>query len=104
MVQPFTTVVVYAAEGATVYVAGELDLAAESAFAAAILGCLDTDLCQSIRVVMRDVTFMDCAGLGVLIGCHHQARSAGVSLVVERPSPRVARMLALCGATTLVAA
>jgi anti-anti-sigma regulatory factor len=57
-------------------VAGELDLASAQQF----------DEC---------LTFLDCAGLGVLVAHHYAMAAAGGQLVISRPSARAQRLILL---------
>jgi anti-anti-sigma factor len=42
-----------------------------------------------VRVILRNVTRFDIYGLGLLLGLHRQARSAGVRLVYAEPSSQL---------------
>jgi anti-sigma B factor antagonist len=86
-------------EGATavVRVAGELD-SAGSRLLRTCLGGLASDGVRVLRVDVGGVSFVDAAGLGVLIGAARRMREVGGELVVESPSRSVTRLLALTGA------
>ncbi len=43
------------------------------------------------------VDFMDSAGIGFLMGRYRLMRELGGTLVVKSPTPRVEKMLQLCG-------
>ena len=82
---------------AVVRVAGELD-SAGSRLLRACLGGLLADGVRVLRVDVAGVSFVDAAGLGVLIGAARRMREAGGELVVESPSRPVTRLLTLTGA------
>ncbi len=76
-------------------VAGDLDLASVPVFDAAM-----TKLCQepygaTVTVDLSRVTFLDCAGLGVLVAHHYALQAAGGRLVIARPSLRAQRLILL---------
>lgn len=76
--------------------AGEVDLAT-----AGHLGSVLEQQCQAGRCFARldlsAVSFMDCAGLGVLVGAHHRFLAAGGTLILTGVGPRIARLLELTG-------
>ena len=43
------------------------------------------------------VSFMDAAGIRVLVDAHHRAARMGTTLTVRRPSPAVVRVLTIAG-------
>ena len=54
-------------------------------------------------VDLAGVDLLDATGLGVLVGSHRRARSAGRSLVLRDASPRVARLLWLTRVDRIIA-
>lgn len=50
-----------------------------------------------VVVDLTDVTFIDSAGLGALVGAHRRMRESGGRLRIVRPSPLVARAFELTG-------
>ncbi|MGD9796109.1 MAG: STAS domain-containing protein [Acidimicrobiia bacterium] len=50
-----------------------------------------------VRLDLAAVTFIDSSGLRLLIQAHQRAETSGRSLVLERPSPSVARLLDISG-------
>jgi anti-anti-sigma factor len=72
---------------------GELDCASAQDLEAALSGQL-----QAHRAVVLDLTelsFLDCAGLGVVLAIDHRARRAGRRILLANPAPAVARLLTL---------
>ncbi len=51
---------------------------------------------------MGGLTFMDSAGVGVIIGRYRQLKARGGRMYVANPSPRVDKILRLCGLYTIV--
>jgi anti-anti-sigma factor len=76
--------------------AGELDLDAAPKVeqAATHLPGHDSS-CMRVIVDLMDVSFIDCAGLGALIGLANTARHAGLSFTILDPSDRVMRLIRL---------
>jgi anti-anti-sigma factor len=54
-----------------------------------------------LDIDMSDVTFCDCQGLNVLLRLRQAALSGGHMLTITDPGPRVRRLLALTGTTSL---
>jgi anti-sigma B factor antagonist len=79
--------------------AGEIDASTVSQFRA-VLG----DLATNPRVVidLSDVTFVDSAGLGALIGGIRRTRELGGDVVLACPRPSMARLLRTTGLDHIV--
>jgi anti-sigma B factor antagonist len=79
--------------------AGEIDAATVSQFRA-VLG----ELSENLRVVidLSDVTFVDSAGLGALIGGIRRTRELGGDVVLACPRPSMARLLRTTGLDHIV--
>jgi anti-anti-sigma factor len=77
---------------------GELDVAGVPTLRKA-LGEMDG---EDIVLDCSGLTFIDCAGLGVLIAAHHDRISAGSQLTLLAPSPCLTRLLELTGVDGLV--
>lgn len=79
----------------TLVLAGELDLAESDELAR----LLTLSLARStrIRLELAQVTFMDCAVLGVLVGAARRAEAAGGRVRITTCSPLVRRLLAITG-------
>ena len=83
-----------------VELAGDIDLsvivAVRSAFHEAI-----NDGWNRVVVDLGDVTFLDSAALGVLIGLHRRCRQANGACVLVNPRANVAHLLSLTGLDTV---
>lgn len=83
-------------DGRTVVtLAGELDLAVVPALRRDLIGSA-TATRRDIVVDLRQVTFMDCSTIGVLVALNNHVRNTGGSLQLAGVSPRSLRLLALC--------
>ena len=77
-------------------VAGELDLAG----APALQECLWEAAARGAETVVIDfgsLTYIDSAGLGVLVSAHKRLESTGGSLVISQPNERVMRIFTVSG-------
>jgi anti-anti-sigma factor len=61
----------------------------------ALLGRLHTY--HAVIVDLEAVSFVDCAGLGVLLAVDRRARRTGRRILLANPRPAVARLLELTG-------
>ncbi|MEW6227711.1 MAG: anti-sigma factor antagonist [Bacillota bacterium] len=86
-----------------VYVSGELDLNTAPVFRAAVEEQLDArpDL-ANIVLVLRDVTFIDSSGLGVILGRYKRLRAHGGKIVAVAPSLHVRKVFELSGLTNII--
>lgn len=77
-------------------VSGEVDLASSPALEEALQ---EADGAESSVVVLdlREVEFMDSAGLAVVVKAHQRARRAGKRFGLVNRSPQVRRLLSLTG-------
>lgn len=50
-----------------------------------------------VRIDLAEVSFIDSSGLRLLIQAHQRAQRVGRSLVLERPSPPVSRLIDISG-------
>ena len=85
---------------ATIQVGGELDLATCPQLQAVLVELVDRG-CHHLILDLEQVTFLDCAGIGVLVDARRRAQEHGGSLKLVRPRPLVWRVLALTGMTTV---
>ncbi len=82
-----------------VRVHGEVDLAAEEQLRRALAAALDGgSATRAIVVDLGDVTFLDCAGVRVLMQARSAAAQRTVALSVRDPGPMVECVLRLVGA------
>ena len=87
----------------TLAVSGELVLDTADRLAGAITAVLAGPGCGRLVVDLGQVTFLDMAGLNVLLRGRVAARRAGVSLRICEPQPRVRRVLEITGTYGLLA-
>jgi anti-sigma B factor antagonist len=87
------------AGAAVVYVSGELDLATAPRLEQ-VLRELGAD---PVVVDLSECTFLDSAGMGVLLGSARALGDAGRSLRVATADPRILRVLEITAVNTLIA-
>jgi anti-anti-sigma factor len=89
-------------DGAVVVVAsGEIDLSSSPELRAALRD--PSARADTVVLDLRDVTFMDSSGLGVIVGQHKRAREEGFRFgVAIDGAPGVERILELSGLTTVL--
>jgi len=82
-------------DGAHVVVAlrGELDIADAAGLGAVVWGAVACN--PHVIADLSDLTFIDCASLGVLVRARTRAREAGGDLVLAGARGKVGRVLAL---------
>ncbi len=86
-----------------VYVSGELDLNTAPGFRTAVEEQLDLrPETAHILLVLRDVTFIDSSGLGVILGRYRRVRAHGGRLVAVAPSPKVRKVFDLSGLAAII--
>ncbi|HVF76036.1 MAG TPA: STAS domain-containing protein [Acidimicrobiales bacterium] len=81
---------------ALVTLAGELDTASSRSLRLTLASLVD-DGVKVLRVRAAALSFLDAAGLGVLIGVARRLREVGGSLHLESASRQVSRVVALSG-------
>ncbi|MFG6202704.1 STAS domain-containing protein [Nonomuraea sp. JJY05] len=84
------------ASATIVHLRGELDLATRETLRERLLRALR----HSTSLLILDlsgVSFCDAAGLGVVVGVQHRARSLDIALGLAAPRPHLARVLRLTG-------
>ncbi len=89
------------ADGPTVFVRGEVDLASAPQLREATLDALSR-CSKDLRLDLAGVTFMDVSGLQVLLSAQRRASLTGGRLVLTRTPPIVERLLELTGARTVL--
>jgi anti-anti-sigma factor len=77
---------------ATLRLRGDFDLAAADLFAAVLAHHLHAGH-RFIRLDLGELTFLDCAGLRVIVEVHNQLLARGGRLTLIRVGPRMARLL-----------
>jgi anti-anti-sigma factor len=75
---------------------GEVDSLASPELRAAVLGALDGGA-TSVSFDCSALTFIDSAGLSVLVEAHQQAQLRWGHVTILRPSERLTRMLEITG-------
>jgi anti-sigma B factor antagonist len=87
-------------DAAWVEVAGELDIATTPRLERTLREAqLETRL---VVLDLRDVSFIDCSGVHVIVDASRRARQVGCRLVLLRGAPIVDRVFALTGHTDAV--
>jgi anti-sigma B factor antagonist len=85
---------------ATIKVGGEIDLATSPQLRVVLVDLVDRGLHQLI-VDLEQVSFLDCAGIGMLIDARRRVQVHGGSLKLVGPTPFVRRVLALTAMTAV---
>jgi anti-sigma B factor antagonist len=85
---------------ATIRVGGEIDLATGPQLLGVLVELVDRG-CYQLIVDLEQVTFLDCAGIRVLVDALRRVQEQDGSLRLVRPTRRVERVLALTGMTTV---
>jgi anti-sigma B factor antagonist len=83
-------------EVTVVRVSGEVDLAIAPELRERLRRAIDADG-NGVVLDLGDVTFMDSAGLSVLVDARRQLESTHRELRIVRPTPAVRRLLDLAG-------
>ena len=81
--------------GATVTLAGELDIAGADALEQAIDSARASG--RWLTIDLRDLEFIDSSGLRVFLGLHNAAMRDGFDYTLIAGPPQVHRAFALCG-------
>ncbi len=87
-----TTTVVSNPPSATVALDGEIDIATAPAIRRFLMAAISGGNVQ-LAVNMSAVTFIDAAGIGVLVAAANRAQEAGGSLSLLAPSAQVRQLL-----------
>lgn len=85
------------ARQALLTVRGELDRDTLPVLGEAFAGCFDPSAVDEVVLDLCSLTFVDAAGMRLLLRLHHAARDAGAELVIHDPAPLVSRVLGLVG-------
>jgi len=79
---------------------GELDLNTTKSIDWALDEAIEMG-CALVGLDLAGVDFIDCSGIGALVGALHRLSAASAQLCVHRFSPEVARMMKLTGTDVL---
>jgi anti-sigma B factor antagonist len=90
----------HAADRATVYVSGEIDIATAPQLAAALDEAVGGD--RDVTVDLSDTTFFGVSGVNVLVAAHIDADRRGRTLRVTHADDVTSRLLELNGLRTLL--
>ena len=82
---------------ARVAVAGEVDLATAPVLQDRLLSLLHGHAPATLEVDLARCTFLDCTGIGALVGARNAAVQIGRQIWVTHPQPLVRRVLELTG-------
>jgi anti-anti-sigma factor len=80
---------------------GELDAAAAPSLAAALMRVVDNGV-RRLVLDLRELVFLDAAGLGVIVGASMRLSALGGVLTVRSPSPMARRIFDVTGLAGLV--
>ena len=80
---------------------GELDMATAPRLARALSTALDAGPTR-LAIDLRDLTFIDSAGVRVVLAAGRRARDAGAPLVLRSPCRSVRKVLRLTGADRML--
>ena len=75
---------------ATIHIGGEIDLATCPQLQAVVIDLVDRG-CRQLILDLERVSFMDCAGIRVLVDARRRVQQHGGSVGLVRPSPLVRR-------------
>ena len=87
----------FTANGDTLGVRGEIDVAVADEFTAAMRALLDANPGVQVRVDLRDVSFIDSSGLGVLVGANKRASELGSTIRLENVQASPAKVFEITG-------
>ena len=79
---------------ATIHVGGEIDLATCPQLQAIVVDLVDRG-CHQLIVDLEQVSFLDCAGIRVLVDAWRRVQEYGGVVRLVRPTPLVWRVLTL---------
>ena len=90
----------YHGDRATIHIGGEIDLATCPQLQALVVDLVDRG-CHQLIVDLERVSFLDCAGITVLVEARRRVQEHSGSLKLVGPKPLVLRVLTLTGMTTV---
>ncbi|MHB8171441.1 MAG: anti-sigma F factor antagonist [Thermincolia bacterium] len=80
-----------------VRVSGELDLAVSESFRNEVEGALERQDVQNLILNLKEVSFIDSSGLGVILGRYKRITQVGGNMAIAEAEPQVRRILELSG-------
>ncbi|MCL2198129.1 MAG: anti-sigma F factor antagonist [Defluviitaleaceae bacterium] len=81
---------------------GEIDHHAAERFRAQIDSAFEKSSCRHIILDMKDVTFMDSSGIGMIIGRYKKAESGGGKLTLSNMSEAVTKLFNISGLAKII--
>jgi len=81
---------------AQISLSGEIDTLTVGGIASRVAAAIAGGPCEVVLGMAR-VIFIDCAGLGTIVGSQNACRALGIPFAIADPSPRVMRLLELTG-------
>jgi anti-sigma B factor antagonist len=98
MIEQFDVSTSYEARVATIALSGELDIASEVGFIAAVKSVVDSPGgVDAIVIDLTSLSFCDSSGVRSLIGAQRLAEEAGIALAIVPPVGEAADALVLAG-------
>ena len=87
----------FTANGDSLVIRGEIDVAVAEEFTAAMTALLAANPGVEVRVDLRDVTFIDSSGLGVLVGANKRASELRSTIRLENVQASPAKVFEITG-------
>lgn len=81
----------------TVYVTGELDHCSASSVRRQLDAVIAAPGVKRLVLDLKDMTFMDSSGIGVILGRYRELRERGGSVAVKNMNPQVEKVFTLSG-------
>ena len=81
----------------TVYVTGELDHYSAQSVRRELDGLISRPGVKRLVLDLKDMTFMDSSGIGVILGRYRELREKGGSVAVKNMNPQVEKVFTLSG-------
>ena len=93
----------YDKSGLTAVISGEIDHHTAAEMRIMTDGELERSMPRTLTFDMRDVTFMDSSGVGLILGRARAMKQWGGKIRITEPPERVEKMLKLSGLAPLIA-
>ena len=81
---------------------GEIDMAVAGDFRQKLQDKMDISNCHNLLLNMRDVTFIDSSGLGVILGRYRQMAAMGGKIAISGAKENVYRLLLASGLDKII--